>query len=331
MGHADDGARSEDLLAGRYRLIERIGQGGMAVVWRARDERQRVERAVKILNVRGTVNRVRAERLLREAQAMSRLKHRHVVSVYDHAESEAGPFVVMDYIPGGTLDDRLRSDGPLPARQAVLWIADVLSALDHAHAHGVVHRDVKPSNILVDATGAAMLADFGIALLEDDDRHTRAGVSMGSMAFMAPEQRIDARAVGPAADIYAAAATLFHVITGSTPVDLFVAEATSPRWLDLPEPLRPALFAATRHDPAARPQTAGELRRDLLALVDQLDDAPAGVARVVDSGTSAEPLRPPVGFLSTMDPGTREAGRRLPAWALALALVGGGGLWWWFE
>lgn len=293
---------------GRYLLTERIGHGGMAVVWRARDTRLRVERAIKIITRQGTAGKIRAERLLREARAMTLLKHRHILAVYDHAESEEGPYVVMDYVPGGTLDDRLRESGPMAPRRAVRWMIEVLSALEHAHTNGIVHRDVKPSNVLVDATGAALLADFGIALLADDDeRHTRTGISMGSVAFMAPEQRLDARSVGPAADIYAAGATLYHLVTASTPVDLFAAEPTSPRWADLPDLLRPILIRATRQDPERRFPTATAFRRALAAVVDELEESVSSRFVRIDSGTvSGErddltgAIRAP-GRLSTMD------------------------------
>jgi serine/threonine protein kinase len=293
---------------GRYLLTERIGHGGMAVVWRARDTRLRVERAIKIITRQGNAGKIRAERLLREARAMTLLKHRHILAVYDHAESEEGPYVVMDYVPGGTLDDRLRESGPMAPRRAVRWMIEVLSALEHAHTNGIVHRDVKPSNVLVDATGAALLADFGIALLSDDDeRHTRTGISMGSVAFMAPEQRLDARSVGPAADIYAAGATLYHLVTASTPVDLFAAEPTSPRWADLPDLLRPILIRATRQDPERRFPTATAFRRALAAVMDELDESVSSRFVRIDSGTvSGErddltgALRAP-GRLSTMD------------------------------
>lgn len=314
---------------GRYTLLEAIGHGGMATVWRARDNRLRVDRAVKVLLKHPTGAKTRARRLDAEARAMARLNHRHIVKVHDIGESEDGPFVVMDYLSGGTLDDRLRADGSVPARHAARWMMQILTALEAAHDAGIVHRDVKPSNVLIDEQGDAQLADFGIALLADDERHTRTNISMGSVAFMAPEQRIDARSVGPEADVYAAAATLYNLVSGSTPVDLFTAEEESPRWMDVPLPLVPILHRATRHDRLKRYPTANALREAIAEVEPQLTErltAPLGGGHV-STGTiqplEAEGSR--YGQLPTLHGGggdTAEDGRGMRWVAIPVALVG---------
>lgn len=346
----DKGAEHRDTLqGGRYTLLELIGEGGMAFVWRARDERLGVERAVKIIRGEGRAIKTRSRRLLAEAKAMARIKHPHIVAVHDVLEDEEAPAIVMDLIDGGTLEDQLTTSGPLPPRKACVWMLQVLGALHAGHQEGIVHRDVKPSNILLDTRGNALLADFGIALLADEDRHTRTGVTMGSVAYMAPEQRLDARAVQPNADVYAAGSTLFHLLTGATAVDLFTADASSPRWLDVPEPLQPVIFQATRLDPAARFPTAQAFAMALEAVIDDLDaltndDASTWVAerRAAATANLADPdtgdTRPPPVLLGSMG-GTLVAGADdttedragSPLWML-LALVGvvlvGVASWW---
>ncbi len=314
---------------GRYTLLEAIGHGGMATVWRARDNRLRVDRAVKVLLKHPTGAKTRARRLDAEARAMAKLNHRHIVKVHDIGESEEGPFVVMDFLPGGTLDDRLRADGSVPARHAARWMMQILTALEAAHNAGIVHRDVKPSNVLIDEHGDAQLADFGIALLADDERHTRTNISMGSVAFMAPEQRIDARSVGPEADVYAAAATLYNLVSGSTPVDLFTAEMESPRWMDVPLPLVPILHRATRHDRLKRYPTANALREAIAEVEPQLTERltpPLGGGHV-STGT-VQPLEAEAsryGHLPTLHGGgddTADDGSGLRWVAIPLVLLG---------
>ncbi|MCB9665369.1 MAG: serine/threonine protein kinase [Alphaproteobacteria bacterium] len=358
---ASDGPGPPRLLGGgRYELVEQVGQGGMATVWRGRDTKLGADVAVKVIQGEGRALAIRSRRLIAEAKAMARVRHPHIVAMHDAGELEGGAYVVMDLVQGGTLEDRLDLEGPLPPRRVVLWMLQVLDALHAAHRRGIVHRDVKPSNILLDGHGRAMLADFGIALLADEDRHTRTGISMGSVAYMAPEQRLDARAVGPAADVYAAAATIYHLVTGATSVDLFTAEEDSPRWADVPAPLRGPLIRATRLDAARRTADAPALAAELKAVLDELPEtdgflpgAPAVVGglttgeggswggaldRTIDppgKGTLppapvAAPVRVGPGDATTVDEPPPRAGRRVP-WALVVvvALLGVvlGGLW----
>ncbi|MEZ4239879.1 MAG: serine/threonine-protein kinase, partial [Myxococcota bacterium] len=169
------------LAGGRYVLGEPLGQGGSAVVVRARDERLGVDRAVKILaqvpdSVRATMRR----RLQAEARTMARLHHPHVLTVHDVGRDGDLDYVVMDFAPGGSVGDALDRRGWLPVDEAVDDVVQVLSALEAAHAAGVVHRDVKPGNLLLDAAGRVLLADFGVALIAGEDRRTRAGAAIGS-------------------------------------------------------------------------------------------------------------------------------------------------------
>jgi serine/threonine-protein kinase len=271
---------------GRYELL---GTGGMARVFRARDHELHVDRAIKIIRSEGKTSKTRERRLKIEARAMARVRHPSILTIYDVGETENGPYVVMDLAPGGALDEKLNDTGPLPPKQALTWMIQILEGLDAAHAEGVVHRDVKPSNLLLDESGNALLADFGIAMLADDlDRHTRTGITMGSVSYMAPEQRLDARAVDATADIYAAGCTLYNLLTMATPVDLFTAPESSPRWEDVAAPVRPILYKATRLEPSARFRTAGDFAAALKLALAHLEGGapvPAPTTLVVDTGT----------------------------------------------
>ncbi|MBK9366712.1 MAG: protein kinase [Deltaproteobacteria bacterium] len=281
-----------ELLAGRYRLGRALGEGGMAKVFWAWDELLRVERAVKVLQPEAAESPLLRTRLLAEATAMARLNHPNVLRVMDLNADHSPPFVVMELAAGGSLADRLERGGPLPLGEATHLIAQVALALQAAHEAGIIHRDVKPQNILIGAGGVALLADFGIALLSGDGdlRTTRTNVAMGSMCFMAPEQRLDARAVGPAADVYAAACALYNLITDENPIDLFTAAERSPRWLPVPVALRDVLRQATAYDPEARPMSARQLSEQLLAALGENVAVPPELAEHTALALSWRPL-----------------------------------------
>jgi serine/threonine protein kinase len=265
----------------RYLLTELIGEGGMARVYRAIDRVLQAPRAVKILRSRGgKTGRNRQVRLLREARAMASVDHPNVVQVYDFGEDDEGAFIVMELVEGGSLADQVQGHGRQGPRQAVDWTLQVLEGLEASHAAGILHRDIKAANVLLDRDGTARLADFGIALVEGEDRFTRTKVSMGSMAYMPPEQRLNARDVDARADVYAAACTLYYLLTASTPVDLFLAEAASPRWLDVPEVLRPVLLRATRAAPEERYPDAKAFREALVAVRSEVPEEPVEVGMV---------------------------------------------------
>ncbi len=214
--------------SGRYVPVRRIGAGGMAEVWEVEDARLAVRRALKVLPVGGADDDIRA-RLAQEARILARLVHPHVVTVLDVGEEPDGrAWLVMELLSGGTLEAWIARNGPLHPREAGRVLLGVLDALGVAHAAGVVHRDVKPQNLLVasEPFGSARLklADFGIARLRDAHDLTRTGTLMGSWALMAPEQRLDARHVGPASDLFAAAGTLVWMVHGAPVSDLHVVE-----------------------------------------------------------------------------------------------------------
>lgn len=264
--------KSGDLLGeGRYRLDVTIGKGATALVWRAHDTVLGVDRAVKVLHTRfGASKSIRA-RLLAEARAMAKLRHPNILGVHDISFNGNVNYVIMDLADQGSLADWTDAHGPMPPDMAVAAMIQVLSALSAAHRHGIVHRDVKPQNILRDAQGTCLLADFGIArLAEDALRSTRTGVAMGSLAFMAPEQRLDARSVTEAADLYAAGTTLYNLLTTSNPVDLFAADPTSSRWSSLSPSLAEIIRRAVAYDPGARFASAPEMGEALVGVLPTL-------------------------------------------------------------
>ena len=213
------------VIAGRYNLVESIGRGAMGVVWRARDSLLDRDVAIKevLLNAAiGDEERENAyKRTMREARTAARLSHRGVVTIYDVAEEDGRPWIIMELVPSRSLDQVLESDGPLPPRRACRIGQQLLAALAAAHAAGVLHRDVKPSNVLIadDPDGErAVLTDFGIAQFAGDPRLTQTGMVMGSPGFTAPE-RIRGGTATPASDLWSLGATLFAAVEGHGPYE----------------------------------------------------------------------------------------------------------------
>ena len=206
----------------RYRLLERIGAGGMGEVWKAHDARLDRIVAVKML-LRGALgplsNDTGRERFRREALTLSRLSHAGIATVFDFDSEGDHEFLVMEFVPGGTLESRLR-EGPLPLEQIQSLGAAVADALEDAHRHGVLHRDLKPGNVALTTEGRPKILDFGLALLLAGDavtgRLTQAGTVMGSLAYMAPEQ-LAGEEEDPRTDVYALGVTLFELATGQRP------------------------------------------------------------------------------------------------------------------
>jgi eukaryotic-like serine/threonine-protein kinase len=262
------------LLAGRYRVLGRLGSGGMAVVVLAEDERLGRKVAVKRLHAESPEDAAR--RFEREAKLGASLNHPNIVAVYDIVSDEEGVLIVMEYVEGPTLRKKLDA-GEMPPAQAIEILCGIAAALDHAHEHGVVHRDVKPANVLIsERDGTVKLTDLGIATAAERTKITGSGIVLGTAAYMAPE-RLDGQAGGPGVDVYATAALAFEMlsgrkaVTGNTPIEVArrVMEAPPP---DLTEarpgaPARAAevLKRGLAKDPDARPATAGELVRELSA------------------------------------------------------------------
>ncbi|MEU0966150.1 serine/threonine-protein kinase [Streptomyces sp. NPDC005917] len=221
-GQADGAGR---LLAGRYRVTARLGRGGMGVVWRAVDEVLGREVAVKELRTytdsAGPELADLRLRMQREARAAARVRHPGVIAVHDIAEVDGRPLIVMELIDGPSLDDLLRDRGTLDPHEAARVGAEVMDALAAAHRAGVLHRDVKPGNILLDRSGRVVLTDFGIATMDDPGdgsatHLTRSGELVGSLDYLAPERAKGAEP-GPASDVWALGATLYAAVEGTSP------------------------------------------------------------------------------------------------------------------
>src|SRR5881275_2985645 len=204
-------------LPDRYRVTRRIAAGGMATVYACEDLTLGRLVAVKVLASHFAADAAAAERFQREARAASRVSdHPHVVTIYDIGEHEDTAFIVMEYLPGGTLADRLKSGDPIPRPTALRWLEEAASALDHAHRAGIVHRDVKPANLLLDANGRLAVGDFGIARMAADSGVTATGVVLGTAAYLSPEQALG-RPTTAASDRYALAVVAYELLTGHRP------------------------------------------------------------------------------------------------------------------
>ncbi len=214
------------VVAGRYLLLGELGRGGMGVVWRAQDQVIGRQVAVKELRLPDAESAaVFSERALREVRTGGRLNDPAIVTVYDVVTDGGTTFIVMELVEAPSLAELVRRRGPMPAAQAAQLGERVLAALQAAHAAGVVHRDVKPANILVAPDGRVKLTDFGIAHAVDDPRLTTSGMIVGSPAFMAPE-RVEGREAMPASDLWSLGATLFFAVEGSIPFERATTAAT---------------------------------------------------------------------------------------------------------
>ncbi len=252
---------------GRYAVERLLAEGGMARVYAARAETGGGPVVVKRPHVELLSRPGARERFRREIGRLGQLEHPHVVRVLDHGEHGGLPFYVLPFLEGGSLADRLagRPGGRMPAAESLTWLPVVAATLDHVHARGVVHRDVKPGNILFDGVGGAVLSDFGIAraLGTDETPLTSTGVGVGSPEHMAPEQALGS-GVGPAADQYGLASTLFAALAGrppfvsDTPLGLLVrkqidtAPTVAAALPDLPPAAAAVLVRGLARDPAAR-------------------------------------------------------------------------------
>ena len=206
------------MIAGRYRLERQIGRGGSGTVHLALDEVLGRQVAIKRIGLIPGSDSAELERAEREARLAAALNHPHVVSVFDLVDEEDVRWLVMEYVDGQTLSERVRTSGALDATEAATLLAQTADALVEAHDHGIVHRDVKPSNIMI-AGGAAKLNDFGIARSEDDHSLTQTGLVTGSPAYLAPEVASGSSAT-PASDVWSLGATLYHAVTGKPPYDV---------------------------------------------------------------------------------------------------------------
>ena len=249
----------------------------MATVWRARDTRLGVERAVKILRSHLSEGKART-RMEREARVMAGLEHPHVTPIHDVGVDEHGIWIVMTLLSGGSVAERLGSGGPMRPREACRVALGVLSALEAAHAKGIVHRDIKPHNVLFDRDGGARLTDFGIARVASERGFTQTGAIMGTWAYMAPAQRVSARSADPRSDIYGVGALLAAMLTSHEPVDLHDPRGHAEQLAGIDPGVADVIKACTAFGISDRPNSAKAVQTMLRAAMARLPEDPARIA-----------------------------------------------------
>ncbi|HEV8459924.1 MAG TPA: serine/threonine-protein kinase [Gaiellaceae bacterium] len=298
---------SGETVAGRYRLLEPLGRGPMSSVWLAHDDELQRRVAVKMLGVAAD-----PARFEREARAAAALSHPNIAALYDYGEDRNRPYMVLEYLGNGSLEDRLRSGAPLPDAETLRIAVEIAAGLAHAHERGLVHRDLKPANVLFDAEQRAKIADFGIARMGDSGTLTEAGTVLGTASYISPEQAAG-KPAGPQSDVYSFGVILFRMLTGELPFVSTNAMELVRRHRDEPPPhvrdIRPeanARLAAIADaclakDPAHRPADGEALLAEL---------------RGTDATTVTQVLRPP--------PSRRGKQWLIPVIALVAVLLGAG-------
>jgi len=310
------------LLSERYRIEAKIGTGGMSTVYLATDETLDRPVAVKLLHseISGEVEQL--ERFRREAKSAARLSHPNLVSVIDAGDEEGRPFIVFEYIQGETLKTRLEAEGPLPVDEAVAYAIEIARGLQAAHARKLVHRDIKPQNVLIDGEGHAKVTDFGIARSLEAKGLTDTGRVMGTTDYVSPEQAMG-EIVDERSDLYSLGVVLFEMLTGEVPFEAETQVAVAMKHVNEPLPdvfeLRPGIPAAvaavidkaTSKDPKRRYDSIAEMVADLESCLE------------VTAGRSRKPSGQATTVLGTVPrsrrPLTGGSGRRI--W-LALAALG---------
>lgn len=301
------------LLNGRYRLDAHIGAGGMSTVYRAFDTVLERQVAIKVLHAAGATDADQLERFRREARAVAQLNHPHIVTVIDAGEQEdpyrPAPYIVFEYVEGETLKARIRRNGRLPVGEAIAYAIEIARALGAAHERGIVHRDVKPQNVLIDEEGRAKVTDFGIARTLDQEGLTQDGRVLGTTDYVSPEQALGHPVTGQS-DLYSLGIVLFEMLTGDVPFkgENQVAVAMKHVREELPDVqvLRPevssalaaVLDKATAKDLARRYGTDAELIADLEDVL------------VLETARTGQATGEATAVLRTLPSGAR---RRLPA------------------
>ncbi len=304
----------ERVLGGRYRVVRHLARGGMAEVYLARDELLDRHVAVKVLFPELAEDGSFVERFRREARAAAGLNHPSIVSVFDFGEDEGSYYIVMEFVDGTTLRDVIRSEGPLEPTQAAQVGADIAAALSVAHQHGIIHRDVKPGNVLIaDATSSVKVADFGIARAGDPrESLTMTGAVMGTATYLAPEQA-QGRPIDHRTDLYALGIVLYEMLAGRAPFSGETPMAIAYKHLSespaapsthnpaVPAALDRVVLRAMEKDPDARYASANELRADLLTAARGAEAEPTVVAAPAVA-VGATQVLPPVTEVATAVP-----------------------------
>ena len=287
---------------GRYRIVERLGQGGMGVVYKAFDPQIERTVAIKVISGQRFDNPELRERFFREARAAGQLTHPNIIIVYDLGEEQGQPYLAMEFVDGVTLDVLMRSGEPFPLPQRLSILLDVCEGLAYAHHRGVIHRDVKPGNIMVTRSGAAKILDFGLARLISSDL-TRSNLMLGTMSYMAPEQ-LRGESIDQRVDIFAVGVVLYELFAGRRPFEgdslasaiYKVLEEEPPAVHEVnpsvPLELSQIVTRALAKDRDQRYQSMDEVARDLMAAqatVSSDTDTPAPTAAAALLSSDMEP------------------------------------------
>jgi serine/threonine protein kinase len=311
----------DTVIAGRYRLDDVLGRTAMSEVWRAEDLELGRHVAIKLLAPEADTARFE-----REARAVASLAHPNITHLYDYGHADGRPYIVLEYLPGGTLEDRLRDRQPLPNDEALDIAAGVAAGLAHAHARGVVHRDLKPANVLFDEEGRPKLADFGLArMAAGEGTLTEAGTLLGTAAYISPEQAFGQPATA-ASDVYSFGVILYRLLTGrlpfesSDPMELVTLHRDAPPppieqfRADAPARLESTAVACLAKDPADRPPNGAALLAEL-GLPPGATSLGTSTAVLTDDVTRVLPMPPP-------EPPPRRRAPLIAAGLLILALAG---------
>ena len=295
------------LASGRYLLAATIGEGGMATVFRGYDTRLQVWRAVKVLNAEHSDRVSVLGRFEAEAQTMALLEHPNIVRVYDVGRDNGYAYIVMELVQGGCLTDWISQHGPMPPRMALDVVRQISKALAYAHESGVVHRDIKPHNVLLGTDDLCRVTDFGIAQVVDANLHlTKTGAVMGTWGFMAPEQRTDAKTVDARADIYALGATLFTLLTNRMPNDLYRIDVDDTVTDDIAAELVPLLRRACAYDREERYESVPALLDDLALVAELVPPDPSETPKLPVFMAKTWSAPNPRDYADWSDPGTAD-------------------------
>ena len=332
---------SEKILADRYRLVEQIGMGGMAIVYRAVDLRTGHSVAVKVLRPEFNQDAEFVGRFQREAEAASKMTHHNIVNLLDVGMDGENRYLVMEYVQGKTLKELIQEKGRLNPQAAAQVAIRILSALQHAHQNGIIHRDIKPQNILVNADGHVKVADFGIARMADSSTLTRGDSVMGSVHYFSPEQA-SGQAADARSDIYSCGVVLYEMLTGRVPFDGDSPVAVAMQHLhakpapiesiapDVPQAISHVCMMAMEKNPKYRYQSAMEMASELrLALEGRTErmqprlvetmpiPAPSPERRTVNTDTGSQARRIPPRRRYQVHP------RRTALWTLLSLITAG--------
>jgi eukaryotic-like serine/threonine-protein kinase len=333
----------DTLFDGRYRIVRRLGAGGMANVYLAEDQELGRRVAIKILNDRHANDEQFVERFRREAKNAASLSHPNIVSIYDRGKAEGTYYIAMEHLDGRNLKELLVARGPAPPRIAIGYVRDILAALEFAHRHAIVHRDIKPHNVLVDRDNRVKVTDFGIARA-GASQMTEAGSIVGTAQYLSPEQA-RGTTVDHRSDLYSVGIVLYELLTGEvpfsgdTPVEIAMKHLSaqpplpSARRPGVPHELDLVVARALAKDPAERYQTAEEMDADLVSVAEGLgvsDRTAEAATSIIAGGAAAMPtgiVRPesvPARTTETRPPAYyeyEETRRRRPIWPWLLGLL----------